>query len=81
MAEHIQESVRVATTLDHASLMPSRMVWRHREYQFLQCSMHYQRYEGDVLLHIFFMITNEACMQLILNTKTLLWTLVDTEPL
>lgn len=81
MAENIQESVYIATSSEHASLMPSQMIWRHREYRFLQCSMHYQKYEGDVLLHIFFMTTNEACMQLVLNTKTLLWTLVDIEAL
>jgi len=79
MSEIIQESVTIATALTHHTVVPSTMRWKQRTYTFLSCGMHYSRFEGDVLLHIFSMITDNACMQIILNTKTLRWTLKEIE--
>ena len=79
MGEIIQEPVTIATTLTHHTVLPSTMLWKQRTYTFLSCSMHYSRFEGDVLLHIFSMITDNACMQIVLNTKTLRWTIAEIE--
>lgn len=79
MSEIIQEPVSIATALTHNTILPSTMLWKQRTYTFLSCSMHYTRFEGDVLLHIFSMTTENACMQIALNTKTLRWTLQEIE--
>ena len=75
----IQEPVAVATSLTQSKLMPEKMLWRGRTYQFQSCGMEYSRYEGDALLYVFYMTMREACMQLMLNTKTLRWTLSEIE--
>ena len=81
MGEIIQEPVTIATALTHHTVLPSTMCWKQRTYTFLSCSMHYSRLEGDALLHIFSMTTENACMQIALNTKTLRWTLNEIESL
>jgi len=79
MAEYINEAVRIATSIQHNSIIPKHIEWKHRQYTCTRCTMHYSIYEGDVLLHIFLMTTKEACMQIALNTKTLLWTIQAIE--
>jgi hypothetical protein len=81
MGEMIQEPIAVETTLTQSKLTPAKMLWRGRTYQFQSCGMEYSRYEGDALLYVFYMTTREACMQIILNTKTLRWTLFEIESL
>ncbi len=79
MGEIIQEPISIATALTHRTILPATMLWKERMYTFLSCSMHYTCFEGDVLLHIFSMTTENACMQVVLNTKTLRWTLKEIE--
>ncbi len=81
MGEIIQEPITIATALTHRTVVPSIMLWKQRTYTFLSCSMHYSRFEGDTLLHIFSMTTENACMQIVLNTKTLRWTIAEIESL
>lgn len=79
MGELIQEMIAVETAITNPNLMPARILWRQRVYTCVSCGMHYTTYDGDMLVHIFFMTTKEACMQIAFNTKTLRWTLIEIE--
>ncbi|MFH0750058.1 MAG: hypothetical protein V1917_04085 [Candidatus Gottesmanbacteria bacterium] len=81
MADIIEEPVSVATALTSKTMVPERVEWRHHIYTCLRCTMHYTTRDGETLLHVFFMTTKEACMQLIFNTATLRWTIQSIEAL
>ncbi len=81
MADRIDESVTVATALLSKTIVPERVEWRHHTYICTRCTMQYTSMDGQTLLHVFFMTTKEACMQIVLNTRSLRWTLQAIETL
>lgn len=81
MAEFIHEPVYIGTDKTEKAIVPAVMDWRGRTYQFVQLGLHHTTFDGDTLIHIFSMVTTQASFQILLNTKTLLWTLENVEAL
>lgn len=79
MAEQIKESVYVVTSKTSRTVIPRSMMWRGRTYEYLTLGLHHTAFDGDTLIHIFSMSTNEANFQISLDTKTLMWTLEAVE--
>jgi len=79
MAEQIKEPVFIVTSKTSRKMLPQFMEWRGRTYQFIHLGLHHTTFDGDILIHIFSMVTKEANFQISLNTKTLLWTLEAIE--
>ncbi len=75
MAEIIRESIFIETDIMSVKLQPKYMIWRGRTYQFISIGLHHTTYDGDILIHLFSMITTSACFRISFNTKTLFWTL------
>lgn len=80
MAEKINESICIGTNIHSRTVVPQSMIWRDRTYQFTNMGLHHTTYDGDVLIHLFSMITTSAYFRISFNTKTLLWTLEGVEP-
>lgn len=81
MAELINEPIYIVTNKVSRKMVPEYMIWLGRTYHFTSIGLHHTTYEGDVLIHLFSMITISACFRISFNTKTLLWTLEAIEPI
>jgi len=79
MAELIKEHVCIGTSTINKKIVPELMIWRGHTYQFTELGLHHTTLDGNTLIHIFSMSTQEANFQISLNTKTLLWTLEAIE--
>lgn len=79
MIEKIGEKVSVNLIYNHAAgtLLPQHIKWKSKIYTVSQVGLHYTKFEGDTLLHLFSVSDGHHYFLLSLDTKTLHWTLEE----
>jgi len=54
-----------------------RFLWKGRDYRIDQLGLHHVYSQGDVLFHVFSVISGSTYFRLVLNAQTLLWRLEE----
>jgi len=77
MIEKIGERVSVSLiyNANTGKLLPSHLKWKNQLFYIHQLGLHYTRYEGTTLIHMFSVCDQTHYFLLSLDTKTLHWTL------
>lgn len=79
MGEKIKEAVSVNLLFNHKKKKTSvsRIVWKNKVYDITTHGLHYTFKKGDTLMHVFSETSEDATFKLILDTKSLVWTLEE----
>jgi len=76
-SEKINEPISVSLLSDYRThrIVPMRFLWKGKDFRVDQVGLHYVYNQGDVLYHVFSVISGPTYFKLVLNTDTLLWRL------
>ena len=79
MHEIINEQVDVTSKFDSKTglTVPVEIVWKSNKYPITKVGLHHTFKEGDVLIHVFSVVSGNLFFQLHLNSKHLDWTLKE----
>lgn len=80
MIEKIKEKVSVNFIYNHQTgeLSPRHIKWKNHVYTIEKVGLHYTKYQGKTLLHLFSVASGYRFFLLSFNTETLHWTLEET---
>ncbi len=78
-SEKINEPVSVSFLSDCRThrIVPMRFLWKGRDFRVDQVGLHHVFTQGDILYHVFSVVSGAAYFRLVLNTYTLLWRLEE----
>ena len=79
MADKIGEivSVNLVFNSHNGTAVPRHIEWHNRVYKFEKLGLHYTKYEGETLLHLFAVNSVDTYFLLSFNSKTLVWRLEE----
>jgi len=77
MGEKIKECVSVNLLFNHKKRKTSisKIIWKNKVYNMATEGLHYTFKKGDTLVHVFSVASKDTTFKLILDTKSLVWSL------
>jgi len=66
-------SVEMFYDLKEKNIYPRKVVWNGRIYSIVKLGLHHSFKKGNVLYHVFSVVSKTLFFKLVLNTETLHW--------
>ncbi len=81
-SEKINEPVSVSLLSDYRThrIVPMRFLWKGRDFRIERVGLHHVFTEGNVLYHVFSVVSGTTYFRLVLNARTLFWRLEEVGP-
>lgn len=79
MTEKINEpvSVYLVSDVEKKRVYPKALIWRKRYYPISKVGLKHSFYQGEVLYHVFSVLSQTLFLKLVLNTENLNWYLEE----
>ena len=79
MIQKLSESVSVSLTFDSEkrSIRPRAIIWNGRLHAVKKVGLHHKYHKGNILFHVFSVVSNNMFFRLVLNTDNLHWKLEE----